>query len=122
MSNNLLPRSLVASLADRSGLNLARIEPVNIKRQAPSPTPSATVSRNNKTSDAPGTPLMPASVADLTKIVALSAIALYAYKSVKDDGVDIGEGRRRSIFTWIDVGIAAVISFVVMRNIRMLFS
>lgn len=61
-------------------------------------------------------------IGTVATIVAIVALGMYTYKTVKDDGVVVNEltGQKRSIFRWVDIALGTFAALYILRSIRTL--
>jgi len=96
--------------------------PLNQEKIAKTKEDSSSVSYKshaNGGGDLPTPSLPKIDLSNFGKIVAAGCLLLYAYKSLKDDGIDVelqhGSSTKRSLFVWVDVSIAAVVFLYLVR-------
>lgn len=70
-------------------------------------------------------PLSDVTSGDFTQMfgyAALGVLALYAYKSYTDGGVDVdGSGQKRNLFRWVDAACGALIGAALFRFARTMY-
>lgn len=61
-------------------------------------------------------------IGTVATIVAIVALGMYIYKTVKYDGVVVNEqtGQKRSIFRWVDIALGTFAALYILRSIRTL--